>query len=70
MAQLVSALPSELKVPSSILFDTNVCYDFSLICVAAALNTRKMEHWQREGVKGAPSASINNSSMNWRNYRR
>ena len=70
VVQLVSALPSVLEVPSSILSDSNVCSDFSLICVAVALNTRKMEHWQREGVKGAPSASIDNSSMNWRNYRR
>ena len=54
---------------SSILSDSNVCSYFSLICVAVALNTRKMEHWQREGVKGAPSASIDKSSMNWRNYR-
>ena len=65
VAQLVSALPSVLEVPISILSDSNVCSDFSLICVAVALNTRKMEHWQRKGVKGAPSASTDNSSMNW-----
>ena len=64
VAQLVSALPSVLEVPSSILNDSNVCSDFSLICVAVALNTRKMEQWQREGVKNALSASIDNSSMN------
>ena len=69
-AQLVSALPSVLEVPSSILSDSNICSDFSLICVAIALNTRKIEHWQREGVKGALSASIDNSSMNWRSYQR
>ena len=44
VAQLVSALPSVLKVPNSILSDSNVCSDVSLICVAVALNTRKMEH--------------------------
>ena len=44
VAQLVYALPSVLEVPSSILSDSNVCSDFSLICVALALNTRKMEH--------------------------
>ena len=49
-----------LEVPSSILSDSNVCSDFSLIFVAVAFNTHKMEHWQREGVKGAPSASIDN----------
>ena len=70
VAQLVSELPSVLVLPSSILSDSNVCSDFSLICLAVALNTRKMEHWQREGVKDTPSASIDNSSMNWRNYRR
>ena len=44
VAQLVIALPSVLEVPSSILSDSNVCSDFSLIYVAVALNTRKMEH--------------------------
>ena len=44
VAQLVSALPSVLEVPSSILSDSNVCSNFSLICVAVTLNTRKMEH--------------------------
>ena len=36
----------------------NVCFDFPLIRVAIALNIREAEHWQREGVKGAPSVSI------------
>ena len=44
VAQLVSALPSVMEVPSSILSDSNVCSDFSLICVAVALKTHKMEH--------------------------
>ena len=44
VAQLVSALPFVLDVPSSILIDSNVCSNFSLICVAVALNTRKMVH--------------------------
>ena len=62
---MVSALPSVLEVPSSILSDPNVCSDFSLICVAVSLNNRKLEHRQREGVKSAQSASIDNSSMNY-----
>ena len=49
IAQFVSAQPSELEVPGSILGDSNVCFDFLLICVALALNTYKMEHWQRKG---------------------
>ena len=52
VAQLVSARLSEQEVPSSILDDFNVCFDFPLIRVAMALNTHKMEHWQREGGKG------------------
>ena len=44
MAQLVSARLSEREVPSSILGDFNVCFDFPLIRVATALNTRKTEH--------------------------
>ena len=44
VAQLVSALPSVMEVPSSILSDSNVCSDLSLICVAVALKTHKMEH--------------------------
>ena len=44
VAQLVSARPSELEVPGSILGDSNVCFEFLLICVALALNTRKTEH--------------------------
>ena len=44
VAQLVSAWPSELQVPGSIFGDSIVCFDFLLICVALALNTRKTEH--------------------------
>ena len=44
VAQLVSALPSVLEIPSSILSVSNVCSVFSLICVAVALNTLKIEH--------------------------
>ena len=51
VAELVSARPSELDVPGSIQGDSNVCFDFLLICVALALNTRKMEHRQRKGGK-------------------
>ena len=41
VAQLVSARLSEQEVPGSILGDFNVCFDFPLICVAIASNTRK-----------------------------
>ena len=44
---MVSARPSELEVPSSIVGDSNVCFDFLLIRVALALNTRKTERWLR-----------------------
>ena len=44
VAQLVNARLSEQEVPGSILGDLNVCFDFPLIRVAIALNTRKMEH--------------------------
>ena len=44
MAQLVDARLSVLEVPGSILSDLNVCFNFPLICLAVALNTRKTEH--------------------------
>ena len=44
MVQLVIAWPSELEVPGSILGDSNVCFDFLLICADLALNTDKTEH--------------------------
>ena len=44
VAQLASARLSELEVPGSIFSDFNVCFDFPLIGVAIALNTRKTEH--------------------------
>ena len=44
VAQLVSALPSVLEVPSSILSDSSICSDVSLIFVVVALNTYNMEH--------------------------
>ena len=44
VAQLASARLSEREVPGSILGDLNVCFDFTLIRVARALNTRKTEH--------------------------
>ena len=44
MAQLASARLSEQEVPGSILCDLNICFDFLLIRVAIALNTRKTEH--------------------------
>ena len=50
---------AEQEVPSSILGDFNVSFDFPLVRVDIGLNTvRKMEHSQREVVEGAPSASI------------
>ena len=62
MAQLASARLSEREVSSSITSDLNVFFNFPLIRVAIALNTRKTEYWQRQGgVKGAPSASIDTS---------
>ena len=59
MAQLASARPSEREISGSIFSDFNVCFDFPLIRVAIALNTRKTDRGR--GVKGAPSASINTS---------
>ena len=44
VAQLASAQLSEREVPGSIFSDFNVCFDFPLIRVAIALNTRKTEH--------------------------
>ena len=52
VAQLASARLSEREVSGSIFSDFNVCFDFSLIRVTIALNTRKTEHWQRQGGKG------------------
>ena len=49
VARLVSARPSELEVPGSNLGDSNVCFDFLLICVVLALNTRKTEHCRGGG---------------------
>ena len=59
VAQLGSARPLELEVPSSILGDSNVCFDFLLICVhvAWASYTPKMEHWQRKRIKCTPRAT-------------
>ena len=44
VVQLVSVRLSEQEVSGSILGDFNVCFDFPLIHVAVALNTRKTEH--------------------------
>ena len=44
MAQMTRARLSEQEVPSSILGDFNVCFDFPLIHVAIALNPLKTEH--------------------------
>ena len=44
VAQLASTRLSEREVPSSMLGDLNVCFDFPLIRVAIALNTCKTEH--------------------------
>ena len=49
VAQLASARLSEREVPGSIFSDFNICFDFPLIRVAIALNTRKTEHWQWQG---------------------
>ena len=54
--QLTSARLEQPEVASSILSDFNVCFDFPLICVAVALNTRKWttDRWRGEcqGDKG------------------
>ena len=52
MAQLASARLTEREVSGSILSDLQVCFDFPLIRVAVALNTRKTEHRQRKVGKG------------------
>ena len=44
VAQLVSARSSKQGVPGSILGDSSVCFDFSLIYVTLASNTRKTKH--------------------------
>ena len=44
VAQWANARLFEREVSGSIFSDFNVCFDFPLICVAIALNTRKMEH--------------------------
>jgi len=44
MAQLARAQLSEREVSSLIFSDPNVSFDFPLIRVAIALNTRKTEH--------------------------
>ena len=44
VAQFVSALPSVVEVPSLIFSDTNFYFDFTLIRVALALNTRNTKH--------------------------
>ena len=64
--QLVSVRHSEQEVSGSIFSDFNVCFEFSLLRVAMALNPRKTEHWQREGggggqKGGAPSAPTDTS---------
>ena len=44
MAHLASPRLSEREVSGSIFSDLNVCFNFPLIRVAIALNTRKTEH--------------------------
>ena len=44
VAQLASARLSEREVPGSIFSDFNVCFEFPLVRVAIALNTRKTKH--------------------------
>jgi hypothetical protein len=57
MAWLVSARPAKRNAHTHV--------DFSLICVAVALNTLKTEHLWREGVEGAPSAPWKNTLIKW-----
>ena len=61
VAQLASAQLLEQEISGSILSD------FPLICVAIALNTRKTEHWQRQGGKGHTVSFHWYQSLNWRN---
>ena len=61
MAQLASARLSEREVSGSIFSDFNVCFDFPLIRVAIALNTRKTGTERGQGGKGAALASIDTS---------
>ena len=70
VAQLVSARLSEQEVAGSILGDFNLCFDFPLIRLAIALNTRKTEHWRREGDEGRTVGFHWYQSRNCRNYRR
>ena len=69
MAQLASAWLSEGEVSGSIFSDFNVdvCFDFRLIRVALALNTRKTEHWQRQGGKERTGGFHWYQCRNWRN---
>ena len=60
VAQLASVLLSEREVPSSILGDLNVCFDFPLIRVAFQI-LKKRSTVRGRGIKGAPSASIDTS---------
>ena len=70
VAQLASApLSDRREVSGSIFRDLSVCFDFPLIRVAIALNTRKTEHWQRQGGKGRTICFHWHQSSNWRNYR-
>ena len=62
MAPLASGRLSEREVPGSIFSDFNLCFDFPLVRVAIALNTRKNAALTvAGGVEGAPSASIDSS---------
>ena len=69
VAQLASARLSEQGVPSSILSDFNVCFDFPLIVVAIALYIRETEHWEKEGGKRRTIGFHWYQFCNWRNYR-
>ena len=57
VVQLVSAWPSELEVPGSILGDSNVCFNLLLVRVILASITRKTDRGR--GVKCAPRATKN-----------
>ena len=53
VAQLASARLFEREISCSIFSDLNVCFDFPVIRVAIALNTRSTDRGR--GVKGAPT---------------
>ena len=62
----VGARPFELRSPvRSPSHSIGICFDFPLIRVAVALNTRKTEHCRRKGGKRGASRGTS-LSVHWR----